>query len=226
MNIGIVGSGNIGSTLGRLWATAGHRIYYSFSHDDQKLERLAEESGHGSKAVTPYDAVRCSEIVLLSVPWTQQDEAIKQMGRFEDQIVIDTCNPYVDAEMHVQLFGENDSSSQHIERKLPGAKVIKAFNTLRAQTLESRSGQGLVIFFAGDYPLVKKNEIEELIRDAGFVPLDVGPLNEGKKQEPGTDRYLKELTIEEAQRLVGAPSGNGKTFTGEAETTERQTMEQ
>ncbi|HEV3154586.1 MAG TPA: NAD(P)-binding domain-containing protein [Candidatus Baltobacteraceae bacterium] len=209
MNIGIVGSGNIGATLGRLWAKAGHRIYYSFSHDNAKLEQLAAEAGNDSKAVAPYDAVRCSDVLLFSVPWTEQDEAIKQMGRFEGQIVIDTTNPYVDDRMNVQTFGESDSSSEHIERKLPGAKVIKAFNTLRAQTLATRSGQGLVIFFAGNHPLVKQNEVAQLIEDAGFVPFDVGPLNEGKKQEPNTDRYLKELTLEEAQRLVGTPGGNG-----------------
>src|SRR5579872_6299528 len=105
MNIGIVGSGNIGATLGRLWAKAGHRIYYSFSHDNAKLEQLAAEAGNDSKAVAPYDAVRCSDVLLFSVPWTEQDEAIKQMGRFEGQIVIDTTNPYVDDRMNIQTFG-------------------------------------------------------------------------------------------------------------------------
>src|SRR5690348_3408036 len=198
MKIGIVGSGDIGSTLGLLWAKAGHQMYFSFSHDEAKLERLAAEAGNDSKASTPYDAVRCSEVVLFSPPWRAQDEAIKQMGRFEDQIVIDTTNPYIDDQMNVQQFSEKDSSSQQIARKLDGARVIKAFNTLRDETLRERTGQGLVIFYAGNYPVVKKNEIAGLIRDAGFVPFDVGPLQEGKKQEPGTDRYLKELTLEEA----------------------------
>lgn len=202
MKIGIVGSGDIGSTLGRLWAKAGHQIYYSFSHDQERLEQLSAESGNDSKAVTPYDAVRCSEVVLFSPTWTGVDDAIKAMGRFEGQIVIDTTNPYGE-DTNVETFDENDSSSECIERKLPGAKVIKAFNTLRDETLASRTGQGLVIFYAGNYPLVKQNEVAQLIRDAGFEPFDVGPLHEGKKQEPGTDRYLKELTLEQAQRLTG-----------------------
>lgn len=216
MKIGIVGSGNIGSTLGLLWAKAGHQMYFSFSHDEGKLEDLASRAGNDSKAVTPYDAVRCSEVVLFSPPWTAQDEAIKQIGRFDGQIVIDTTNPYVDKQMHLQTFAENDSSSQQIERKLEGAKVIKAFNTLRDETLRDRSGQGLVIFYAGNYPAVKQNEIAQLIRDAGFVPFDAGPLQEGKKQQPGTDRYLKELSLEEATRLAGAPAEH-RTTTGEIE---------
>ena len=205
MNIGIVGSGNIGEALGRLWAKAGHKIYYSFSHDQNKLERLAAESGNDSKAATPYDAVLCAEVVLFAVPWREQDEAIKQMGRFEGKVIVDTTNPYIDDDLNVQQFDENDSSSEHIAKKLEGARVVKAFNTLRAATLRERSGQGLVIFYAGDYPVVKQNEIAQLIKDAGFVPFDVGPLHEGKKQEPNTDRYLKELDLQAAQRLVGEP---------------------
>ncbi|HZZ64301.1 MAG TPA: NAD(P)-binding domain-containing protein [Candidatus Baltobacteraceae bacterium] len=202
MNIGIIGSGDIGSTLGRLWAKAGHKIYFSFSHDQQKLEALARECGNDSQATTPYDAVRCSDIVLFSVPWTAIDDAVKQVGRFEDKVVIDTTNPYIDDQMHVEQFDEGDSSSQCVAKKLGDARVIKAFNTLKDETLMQKSGQGLVIFMAGDYPVMKKT-VAQLIEDAGFVPFDAGPLVEGKKQEPGTDRYLKELTLEQAERLAG-----------------------
>jgi predicted dinucleotide-binding enzyme len=216
MNIGIVGSGNIGSRLGRLWARAGHKILFSFSHDKQKLERLAQECGNGSRACTPYEAVSMSEIVLFSVPWTQVDEAYKQIGRFNGETVIDTTNPYIDGQMNVQQFDEKTSSSEEIARKLEGAKVIKAFNTLRAQTLWDRSGQGLTIFYAGDHPLVK-GKVAQLIEEAGFVPYDVGPLREGKKQEPGTDRYMNELTLEEARRIAGEQPAEGQSVHGEVE---------
>ncbi len=202
MNIGIVGSGDIGQTLGRLWAKAGHRILFSFSHDERKLEQLASECGNGSKATTPYEAVSHAEVVLFSVPWNSIDEALKQIGRFEGQTVIDTTNPYIDEQMHVQEFEDNFSSSECVAKKAENARVIKAFNTLKDETLWNKSGQGLVIFMAGDYPLMKK-KVAKLIEDAGFVPFDVGPLVEGKKQEPGTDRYLKELTRDQAHRLVG-----------------------
>lgn len=221
MNIGIVGSGDIGSTLGRLWAKAGHRIFFSFSHDKQKLERLAQECGNGSRAVTPYEAVSLSEVVLFSPPWTQIEEALKQVGRFDGETVIDTTNPYIDEQMHVQQFDENTSSSEEVARRLEGAKVIKAFNTLRDETLWERTGQGLVIFYAGDYPLMK-TKIAQLIEDAGFVPYDVGPLREGKKQEPGTDRYLKELSLEQAKRLVEGRGGEGNAVRGEVDSSQWQ----
>ncbi|HKU67342.1 MAG TPA: NADPH-dependent F420 reductase [Candidatus Baltobacteraceae bacterium] len=221
MNIGIVGSGDIGSTLGRLWARKGHKILFSFSHDREKLERLAQECGNGSRGVTPYEAVSLSEVVLFSVPWTQIDEAYKQIGRFDGETVIDTTNPYIDEEMHVQQFDEGTSSSEEVARKLEGAKVIKAFNTLRDETLLEKSGQGLVIFYAGDFPLMK-TKIAQLIEDAGFVPYDVGSLREGKRQEPGTDRYLKELTLEQAQRLAGEPGAEGEAVRGEVESPQWQ----
>ncbi len=215
MNIGIVGSGNIGRALGRLWAKAGHKIYYSFSHDTDKLEALTSEDGN-SKATTPYDAVRCSEVVLFSVPWNSIDEAVKQIGRFEGQTVIDTTNAFIDDQMNVESFDERDSSSECVARKLENAHVIKAFNTLRAPTLADRSGQGLVVFMAGDNPTAK-SQAAQLIEDAGFVPFDAGPLVEGKKQEPGTDRFLTELNREQAQRLVdGIETPNGlRSIVGE-----------
>lgn len=221
MNIGIVGSGDIGATLGRLWAKRGHKVLFSFSHDKQKLEQLAQECGNGSRAVTPYEAVSLSEVVLFSVPWTQIDEAHKQIGRFDGETVIDTTNPYVDEQMNVQQFDENTSSSEEVARKLEGAKVIKAFNTLRDETLWEKSGQGLVIFYAGDFPLMK-SKIAQLIEDAGFVPYDVGALREGKKQEPGTDRYLKELSLEQARRLVEGTGGEGTAIRGEVESSQWQ----
>ena len=206
MNIGIIGCGEVGRTLGRLWAKAGHKIFFSFSNDWNDLKALARECGNASKAATPYDAVRCSEIVLFAVPWNAIDEAIKQIGRFEGQVAIDATNPFVDDQLHVQEFDEGDSSSECVARKLENAKVIKAFNTLPHQVLSNRSGQGLVVFMAGDYPAMKK-KVAQLVTDAGFVPFDAGPLVEGKKQEPGTDRFMQELTEDQAQRMTGVTQG-------------------
>ena len=193
MKIGIVGSGHVGQALGRLWAKKGHRIYYSFSHDDAKLEELARESGNGSQAATPYDAVRCSDLVLFAPPWRAIDAAMKQMGRFEGHVLIDATNPFIDDDMNVQQFDEGDSSSQAVQRKFNDAVVVKAFNTLKAETLQNKSGTGLVIFVASDDPTAK-DTVCDLVKDAGFVPYDAGPLVEGRNQQPGTPRFMREMT--------------------------------
>jgi predicted dinucleotide-binding enzyme len=198
MRIGIVGSGHVGQALARHWARAGHQLYFSFSHSREKLEDLAAEYGENSKAVTPYDAVRCSEVVLFAPPWTEIDEALKQIGRFDGEIVIDATNPFIDEQMNTEQFEEGDSSSQAVERKLGDVRLVKAFNTLKADTLANKSGQGLVVLYAGNDPASKKT-VAQLIEDAGFVPYDAGPLVEGKNQEPGTPVFLKETTLEQMQ---------------------------
>ncbi|MDQ2680772.1 MAG: NADPH-dependent F420 reductase [Candidatus Eremiobacteraeota bacterium] len=204
MNIGIIGSGHVGSSVGKLLAAKGHRIYYSFSHDSEKLEQLARESGNESKAEAPYDAVLCSEVVVLSTPWTQVDAALGQAGEIAHKIVIDTTNPY-NPDFTVQTFDETDSSSEHIAKKMPQATIIKAFNTLPAETLVEKSGRGLALFYCGD-DSVAKSTVAQLIEDCGFVPVDTGTLHDGRLQQPNTDRYNRELTKEQAEQLVGVPT--------------------
>lgn len=217
MNIAIVGSGNIGSALGRLWARAGHKVYFSFSHDPSKLEQLAQEAGNGSKAAVPYDAVYCSDVVLFSPPWRAVDEALKQIGAIHGKLVIDTTNPFVDDRMNVEEFDATDSSSESVARRMEQATVVKAFNTLKAETLANRSGEGLAVFYCGD-DAVAKGTVDALIRDAGFEPVDAGTLHDGTKQQPGTDRFLKELTREQAQAMV---DGKARVETGVVEGSDR-----
>ncbi|HEY8314965.1 MAG TPA: NAD(P)-binding domain-containing protein [Candidatus Baltobacteraceae bacterium] len=204
MNIGIIGSGHIGGNLGELLARKGHKLYFSFSHDEAKLEKLAQNAGNESKAATPYDAVLCGEIIIFSPPWTQIDEALAKAGDLSGKIVVDTTNPY-NSDFTVQTLPDNESSSEIVAKKLPTANVVKAFNTLKAQTLLDRTGQGLAIFYCGDDPIAK-NTVAQLIQDCGFVPVDTGTLQEGRLQQPNTDRYLKELTKEQAEQLVAAPT--------------------
>ncbi len=126
-------------------------------------------------------------------------------------MVIDTTNPFIDDEMNVEQFDEGDSSSQAIERKLGDVKLVKAFNTLKADTLNTRSGDGLVVFLAGD-DAVAKSTVAQLIVDAGFEPFDVGPLVEGKNQQPGTDRFLKELTRSQVEQQPDAQESRNTTM--------------
>lgn len=200
MKIGIIGSGHIGANVGKLLARKGHKIYFSFSHDQQKLEKLAVEAGNDSKAASLYDAVMCSDVVLFSPPWTQVDKALAGMGEIGGKILIDTTNPY-NEDMSVQRFPEDDSSSEHIAKKMPHATVVKAFNTLPAQTLLDKTGQGLAMFYSGD-DHVAKQTVAELITDCGFVPVDAGTLHDGRLQEPNTNRYNRELDKDDADRLI------------------------
>ena len=89
MNIGIIGSGNMGSGLGKLWANNGHKILFSYTRDLHKLKAIAESIGPNTQAGTPAEAVQFGEVVLLSVPWTVVDDALQATGSLAGKILID-----------------------------------------------------------------------------------------------------------------------------------------
>ncbi|MDQ2872023.1 MAG: NAD(P)-binding domain-containing protein [Candidatus Eremiobacteraeota bacterium] len=203
MHIGIIGSGHIGGNIGELLARKGHQLYFSYSHDESKLEQLAEKAGNDSKAASPYDAVLCAEVIIFSPPWTTVDDALGKAGDISGKVIIDTTNPY-NPDFTLQELPANESSSEIIARKMPSATVVKAFNTLHAERLLSESGKGIAIFYCGDDPVAKQT-VAQLIEDCGFAPVDAGTLQEGRLQQPNTDRYERELTKDQAERMVATP---------------------
>ena len=80
MNIGIIGSGNMGASMGKIWAAKGHKVLFSFSKDQEKLGATAAAAGPNACTDTPAGAVAFGELVLLSVPWTAVPEALKALA--------------------------------------------------------------------------------------------------------------------------------------------------
>src|SRR3990172_9610190 len=93
MNIGIVGSGNVGSTLGKAWARCGHKILFSYSRDPKKLESLATLAGPNTRAGSSSSAVQFSEVILFAPPWPSVDHALKAAGPLSGKILIHFTNP-------------------------------------------------------------------------------------------------------------------------------------
>jgi len=92
MHIAILGSGNMGAALGRLFAKAGHAVSFSYSRDPKKLERLARSSGERASAATPADAVRHANVVLLAVHWSQVPKVLRAAGSLRGKVLIDCTN--------------------------------------------------------------------------------------------------------------------------------------
>ncbi|NJD54826.1 MAG: transmembrane reductase oxidoreductase, partial [Nitrospirae bacterium] len=92
MNIAIIGSGNMGGGLGKIWAKRGHTVIFSHSHSQEKLAALAA-SVPNAKTGTPAEAVAQSDVVLIAVPWNEVPGALKQAGDLKGKIVIDCTNP-------------------------------------------------------------------------------------------------------------------------------------
>ncbi|HXX59010.1 MAG TPA: NADPH-dependent F420 reductase [Thermodesulfovibrionales bacterium] len=185
MNIGIIGSGKMGSGLGKIWAKKGHQIIFSFSRDAAKLDELAK-SVPNARTGSLREAVEKSEVVLLSVAWSQVTEAMNSAGPFEGKLVIDCTNP-LKPDISDLALGCTTSAAEEVAKLAPGAKVVKAFNTAFAEVYHASSrlfGSRLpTMFFCGDDDAAK-NIVSRLIVDAGFGPVDAGPLKSARYLEP------------------------------------------
>ena len=175
--VGIIGSGNIGGIVGRRAAEAGHDVTFSYSHDAATLDSLARDVGHGAKAGSPRDAA-AAEIVVLSVPWGQIDDALLQAGPLDGRVLIDTTNAY--GPDGVEALPEGQTTGSFNTRRAPGSKLVKAFNTYTTdfQTkAASRPGE-TAMFICGDDADAKRL-VEGLCRAIGFEPVDLGGLADG-----------------------------------------------
>jgi 8-hydroxy-5-deazaflavin:NADPH oxidoreductase len=202
LKIGILGSGRIGGTLGIHFARAGHVVFFSSRHPDD-LQKLVTEAGKGARMGTLEEATRFGEVVVLAIPWRSKED-LPQSDLFRGKIVIDAMNPY-SAFGKVMDLGES-TSSEEVARLLPGARVVKAFNTLGFTDLQSgafRSGKDRwAIFVAGDDAEAKRIG-SGLIESIGFVPIATGSLREGGRlQQPGSPIYSRRLTEEQARALL------------------------
>jgi len=222
MKIGIIGAGNIGGNLARLFARAGHEVQVSFTRDPAGLARLAADIG--AAAATPAQAVAFGEVVVISVPWGVFDQAIADAGgpaAFAGKVVIDTTNQFarVNGGLAVLDLGESSAGRQHAG-SVPGARWSKAFNTLTAGFQAASSGRTgpdrVVMFYAADQDDAA-TAVARLINDAGFDPVRTGTLErtEVGHQEPKGDLYGEEFHHDEAVALVEKlrgtpPSGTGR----------------
>lgn len=185
MNIGIIGSGNIGSGLGKIWVQKGHKVMFSFSRNQEKLKTLAA-AGQNSSAGSPAEAVRHSDVLLLSVRWENVAEALTAAGPLQDKIVIDCTNPLT-PDLSELAVGHATSAAEEIAKMAPGAKVVKAFNTVFADIYHSESrlfGSRMATMFYCGNDDGAKTTVAKLIMETGFQPIDSGPLKSARYLEP------------------------------------------
>lgn len=134
MRIGIIGSGRIGGTAGKLFADVGHKVALSNSRGPQTLENLVAEIGPNAKAMTVDEAAQFADVVLLAVPF-RSPEALPSADTVRGKIVIDATNPYSGTGGMIDMG--DSTSSEEIAKRLPGARLVKAFNTMYFETLRT-----------------------------------------------------------------------------------------
>ncbi len=202
MKIGIIGSGNIGGTLGRHWAKVGHEVMFS-SRNPANLQSMATEVG--AKVGTVAESATFGDVILLAIPFGKVDEVAKLVGRLESKILIDATNPYPQRDGDIaQRIIEDDSQTAtgYVATQFPSTHVIKAFNSIYFKVLEGqafRSGdQRIAVQICGDDSQAKQR-VKHLIEEIGFAPQDLGDLSRSKLFEPDAPLYNKNLKIGEAE---------------------------
>jgi predicted dinucleotide-binding enzyme len=194
MRIGIIGSGNIGGSLGLIWAKAGHQVMFSGSRHQRKLDALVEKAGANGSSGSPEEACQFGDVILLAVPWPEVDRLLESLEQnLHAKILIDATNPLT-PDFTDLAIGFSDSGGELIARKLPGTHVVKAYNSVGANIIQSESKLfgGIVptLFFCGN-DVHAKQLAAKLISDSGFDPVDVGGIRSSRFLEP-----LEQLWVE------------------------------
>ncbi len=205
MKIGIIGAGNIGGTAARLFLKAGHEVAISNSRGPASLAPIVADLGGGARAVTVEDAARFGEVVLLAVPWRSPD-ALPKPELLKGKVVIDAMNPYSATGGLVDL--KERTSSEETAKRLPGARIVKAFNTIYFKHLATEGNADLpiedrrAIFMAGD-DTEAKDVVANLIQQIGFAPVDTGSLREGgRTQQPNSAIYNRQISGRQAKQAL------------------------
>ena len=209
MKIGIIGAGNIGATAAKLFVEAGHQVAISNSRGPETLDSLVEELGDNATAATIEDARDFGDVVFISIPLGRYKEL--PTNGFDNKIVIDSNNYYPERDGHIEELDANKStSSELLAKHLPGARIVKGFNTIWSEHLKAQGNTGAAledrraIFIAGDDSEAKE-VVARLIQDVGFAAVDTGFLHAGGlSQQPGSEIYNQELTAREAARVLAA----------------------
>jgi NADPH-dependent F420 reductase len=184
MNISILGTGNMATGLAMLFAKAGHTVTLG-SRDADKAKAVASKIGTGSAGAALADAAGTADLVVLAVPFDAVAEVISAAGDLTGKTLVDITNPMT-ADYSALTIGHTTSAAEEIQKLAPGAKIVKAFNTVFASVLQAggkAAGRPVTVFVASDDADARK-VVSDLAKSAGLVPLETGGLASARYLEP------------------------------------------
>ena len=175
----------MGSTLGRLFAAAGHHVAFSYSRDPAKLERLARSAGPRARAALPADAVRDADVVVLTVLWQHVPRVLRAAGNMRGKVLIDCTNPLTKSDDALAI-GHRNSGGEIVARRARGAHVVKAFNAVPSELLRAGTrvlSEQPAACYCSDSDKAKR-VVVRLIKQIGYEPVDCGALSTARYLEP------------------------------------------
>jgi len=198
MRIAIIGAGSVGKKLGTLAHRAGHDVVFGVR---------AGSGPEGFSAMGVSQAVAGAELVVLAVPYTACEDILPPLAAsLAGRIVVDATNP-LNADWSPLLLGEATSGAQHVAALVPGARVVKAFNTVFADIMTpeglNREGRRVTAFIAGDDPTAC-SAVAQFAADLEFAPQIVGAL--------GLARFLEGMAHLNIAIALGQSGGTNAAF--------------
>jgi predicted dinucleotide-binding enzyme len=205
MKIGIIGSGEMGRTLGLLWLQCGHDILFG-TRDFKRVADWLKSDGLGGKVGTYSDAVGFGDVVLLTTRWSETKGAIETAGSLKGKILIDCTNPEGKDGL---VIGFTSSGAEEVAKWASGTKVVKAFNHIYGSMLRTSPQFGdhnASIFYCGDDNKAKRI-VADLAKEIGLDPVDSGELKIARYIEP-----LSALCVNQASKMKWGGENIGLKF--------------
>lgn len=185
MNVTIIGNGNMAKGIGTRLVSGGHKVTFHAKDEEKGIELVAHLNTLNDSVDVTVVTVGSDtdDIIVLATPYTETEAIAKEYNGFDGKIVIDITNP-VDFNTFQLIPEAGQSGAEEIAKTIPTAKVVKAFNTTLAGTLEAGTvdGKELDVFIASD-DQDAKNTVSELVKSSDMRPIDVGPLSNSRHLE-------------------------------------------
>ncbi len=184
MRVGILGAGQVGTTLARFIAGQGHQVALANHSGGEALTRIAEAIPGDVRPVAVAEAA-ANELVVLAVPWPAVADTLAGLPAWEGRILVDATNPYTRHKPPLELQDmRGASASAEVAAHAPGARVVKAFNLPMDNFVKgpTEADARRVLFVSGDDSAAKA-EVRELIESGGYATIDLGGLAEGGRMQ-------------------------------------------
>jgi len=204
LKIGVIGSGRIGSTLGGLWAKAGHEVMFS-DRDAEQAKRAAEGAGAHARTGTVKEAVAFGDVVLIAVPYGALPAVAKEVDdALKGKIVVDPNNPVPARDGELGVQAKEKGAAVSTAAILPGARLVRSFNSWGYATMQreaNRPAPRMALPVAADDPETLKVGMK-LVSDAGFDPVAAGSLAASKAYDLGSPVSGKIMTADELRSAL------------------------
>ena len=194
MKIGVLGSGNMGRSLGALWVEQGHDVFFGSRRSD-KGQQVAAQMGRNTQGGTNDQAAAFGDILLYTIRGVNPADVLSTTAMLDGKVLIDCNNFDIPAGFAYEPITR--SLAETLAEQVPNAKVVKAFNTMAQEVFELSpqplEQHNVSVFLVGDDAAAKQT-VTQLAEEIGFKPLDCGPLRQARLLE-GLGDFIRLMII-------------------------------